>query len=116
MKNVDLTLKASTSQEWEFRRPDGSIVDVYWGPVISGQKLVDDVEFKSNLFVVASDAIAGEMEGAGLYSSASSLNTPWIVVKGVSDWGDGKKHKDYQMLAATAAASLTKLALNRLTF
>ena len=103
------------SQEWEFRRPDDSTVNVHIGPVISGQKLVDDVEFKRDLFFIAGDAIAGEMEGAGLYSSASS-KIPWIVVKGVSDWGDGKKHKDYQLLAAVTAVSLVKIALNRISF
>ncbi|MDO9066992.1 MAG: hypothetical protein Q7W05_00875 [Deltaproteobacteria bacterium] len=46
------------------------------------------------------------MEAAGLYASAARKKLDWIVVKGVADWGDGKKHKKYQKLAAAASCSL----------
>ncbi len=52
------------------------------------------------------EASSGEMEGAGVSGAAIRAHTEWIVVKGVSDWGDGLKHDGYQALAAASAADL----------
>jgi len=46
------------------------------------------------------------MEGAGLWAAADRAQIEWILVKAVCDWGDGKKHDGYQVMAASAAASL----------
>ena len=46
------------------------------------------------------------MEGCGLWASASRHKKSWILIKSVCDWGDGKKHKQYQQLAAASAVSL----------
>jgi nucleoside phosphorylase len=68
-----------------------------------------------------SQAVGGEMEGAGLYAAADSKNTAWILVKSICDWGDETKHDMYQPLAAAAATSLVhhvlsqKTALNELS-
>ncbi len=51
-------------------------------------------------------AIGGEMEGAGIWAASARNDTPWILVKGVCDWADGKKGKEYQEFAAAAAVSL----------
>ena len=56
-------------------------------------------------------AVGGEMEGAGVYAAASRENTAWVVVKAICDWGDGKKSKDYQELAARNAAAVIRAML-----
>jgi len=98
---------------WSFVKPDGSAVDIHEGPMLSGEKLVDDPDFKKDLFSQYPEAIAGEMEGAGIYAAAVRNKIPWIIVKAVSDWGDGKKHKDYQQMAAASSSSLTKFVFSQ---
>ena len=97
---------------WDFRRPDGIQSACRYGPLLSGEKLVDDPEFKASLFASFPQAIGGEMEGAGLGAAAIRFAVPWIVVKAICDWGDGEKNKKYQPLAAAAAASLVHHVLS----
>src|SRR5205823_7702372 len=76
------------------------------GPILSGEKLVDDPVFKADLFSRYPQAIGGEMKGVGLAAAAVRHGVPWILVKAICDWADGKKHKKHQPLAAAAAVSL----------
>lgn len=69
------------------------------GPLLSGEKLVDDSIFKQKLFLRFPETIGGEMEGAGLYSACSRNNIPWILIKSICDWGEGKSD-DGQELAS----------------
>ena len=91
---------------WSFCRPDGLKCERHVGPLLSGEKLVDDPVFKAELFDRYPQAIGGEMEGVGLAAAAVRHGVPWILVKAICDWADGKKHKKYQPLAAAAAVSL----------
>ena len=97
--------------DWSFSAPDGHEVHVYVGPLISGEKLIDQSDFKETLFDAFPQAIGGEMEGAGLYATASRFGVEWIVVKAVCDWADGSKSDNAQPLAAAAAASLVEHVL-----
>ncbi|NET59967.1 MAG: 5'-methylthioadenosine/S-adenosylhomocysteine nucleosidase [Symploca sp. SIO2E6] len=101
--------------EWEFYRPDGSPCNLIPGPVLSGDKLVDNPEFKADLFKRFPHAKGGEMEGIGFCSAANSLETPWILIKSICDWADGKKNDKHQPLAAAAAASLLLYVLSQRT-
>lgn len=94
--------------EWQFNRPDGSIVSKHFGPMLSGEKLVNDVEFKNLLTSEYPNAIGGEMESSGVWSSATKHSKQWIVLKSVCDWADGDKNDDYQALAAATSVSLCK--------
>ncbi|NEP11424.1 MAG: tetratricopeptide repeat protein [Symploca sp. SIO2C1] len=101
--------------EWEFYRPDGSSSSLIPGPVLSGDKLVDNPAFKADLFTRFPHAKGGEMEGIGFCSAANSLDTPWILIKSICDWADGKKSDKHQPLAAAAAASLLLYVLSQRT-
>ena len=94
------------SQTWSL---DGAAV--HQGIMLSGEKLVDNPDFKKQLLVLEPEAKGGEMEGAGLYSAATRRKVEWILVKAICDWGDGKKKDDYQKLAARNAVSLTQHVL-----
>jgi nucleoside phosphorylase len=74
---------------------------------------VDDPAFKAELFRKYPHAIGGEMEGVGLSAAAVRHGVPWILVKAICDWGDGKKHKKHQPLAAAAAVSLVHHVLSQ---
>lgn len=100
--------------EFSFKRPDGTDVQYHVGPILSGEKLIDEPEYKRELIKeFPNECIGGEMEGAGIYAAACHAGKEWIIVKGVSDWADGNKHDDYQEMAAAAAASLAFCVLNR---
>jgi nucleoside phosphorylase len=80
------------------------------GLILSGEKLVDNLDFRSRLLQVEPEAIGGEMEGAGLYSAAYRKKVDWIVVKAICDWADGKKSDNKernQQIAAQNAAAFT---------
>lgn len=80
-------------------------VNIHTGPILTGEVLVDNKEFRDNLFAVFPDAIGGEMEGTGVYAACQTKNIPWIVVKAICDWADGYKDKKQQEFAAFASFS-----------
>lgn len=96
---------------WDFRRPDNTAVKIHTGPILSGDKLIDDQSFKTSLTREFPTAIGGEMEGHGFYTAAEERGVDWIVVKAVCDWADGAKGKQYQEMAAAAAVSLCEHVL-----
>lgn len=102
----ELINRIKNTLDWNFQRPDKSNVEKHIGNVLSGEKLVDDLSFKNGLITQFPQVIGGEMEGSGLWAAASRHKKSWILIKSVCDWGDGKKHKDYQQLAAASAVSL----------
>lgn len=111
--NATLLNRFRNARTWHFTRPDGKECALLIDPLLSGEKLVDNLAFKRQLFQVHPQAIGGEMEGAGVCSAAGSVGVPWILVKSICDWGDGKKHKRYQTLAAAASASLVHHVLSQ---
>jgi nucleoside phosphorylase len=98
---------------WEFYQPDGRRCEVQIGPILSGEKLVDNACFKAQLFKSHPSAIGGEMEGIGVASAAGRKRCEWIVVKAICDWGDGSKTKEHQSFAAASAASLLLYVLTQ---
>lgn len=85
-----------------------------FGLILSGEKLVDNLAFRTQLLELAPEAIGGEMEAAGLYTASQNAKTDWIMVKAICDWADGKKDenkKEYQALAAKNAAEFVAFAL-----
>ncbi len=98
---------------WSFGNPGGlESVEAHFGAILTGEKLVNNLEFREALLDRWPDAIGGEMEGAGVAAAATAAGIPWIVVKGVMDWGDGKKNDDYKQLAAAAAAAFVGAILS----
>ncbi len=84
------------------------------GLLLSGEKLVDNVDYRSQLLNLESEAVGGEMEGAGLYASCQDNKVDWIIIKSICDWGDGKKFKnkkERQLKAARSAANFLLQAL-----
>lgn len=77
--------------------------------LLTGEKLIDNIDYKKKLFSSHPEARGGEMEGLGVYSSADKHRKPWIVVKSICDWADGNKNSDTkkedQKLAALSSLS-----------
>jgi len=105
-------LRVTNSTE---RRRSKDWPKVHFGLIISGQKLVDNLDYRESLKSLSPEAIGGEMEGTGVYASANAAKTDWIVVKGICDWGHKKNQADKdtcQKLAAKNAAVVLKASLN----
>ncbi|MFB2877755.1 hypothetical protein [Floridanema aerugineum] len=113
--NTTLLNRFENVQNWKFDRPDRSYSKIIIGPILSGEKLIDDPVFKASLFKQFPQAVGGEMEGAGLCAASGRVGTAWILIKSICDWGDGKKHKKHQPLAAAAAADLVHYVLSQKT-
>ena len=111
--NATLQNRFENTMDWHFERPDGQSCTLHHGQILSGDKLVDDLKFKTFLFNHFPEAIGGEMEGAGLAAAAGRSGVPWILVKAICDWGDGQKHGKHQPLAAAAAVSLVHHVLSQ---
>jgi nucleoside phosphorylase/predicted MPP superfamily phosphohydrolase len=98
--------------DWRYMSDQGDEINFHVGPLLSGEKLIDQAKYKEELFGAFPQAIGGEMEGAGLCAVAARTNTEWLIVKGICDWADGTKSDDAQSLAAHAAASLVHHVLS----
>jgi nucleoside phosphorylase len=48
------------------------------------------------------EAIAGEMEAAGIASAADREKIEFIVIKGICDWGENKDKKNQELAARNA--------------
>lgn len=107
--------RPSASARLLARFEDGELywseTEIRFGLVLSGDKLVDNVDFREQLRKLEPEAIGGEMEGAGLYASAVRHHVDWILVKAICDWADGKKHENKKQRQATAAQNAARFAI-----
>jgi len=97
--------------------PEGKSGDKPQGILLlSGDKLVDNVDFRDQLLDLFPEAEAGEMEASGIYSATREEERRWMVIKAICDYADGKKKEnkeERQKLAAEKAARFTFFLLDR---
>jgi nucleoside phosphorylase len=100
---------------WSFKTGKTRVAKKHVGLLLSGEKLVDNEQFKKNLVKDYRASIGGDMEAFGLYVAAKRRGvSEWLVVKSICDWGDGNKFqqkKFRQSQAAKAAVSLCRCVL-----
>lgn len=96
----------SQARALTLRRPGPA---VHFGPVLSLNTLVDNPEERLRLRTLDEEAVAGEMELAGLYAAAAATKCDWILVKGISDWGVGKTQEQQPRAARNAAEFVADL-------
>lgn len=89
--------------------------EVHFGVLLSGEKLVDNVDYRSSLLKLESEAVGGEMEGAGVYTSSHDHKIDWIIVKAICDWADGQKGKNKKARQEKAAASAAAFVAHALS-
>jgi nucleoside phosphorylase len=81
---------------------------IYYGLIASGTKLMKDALVRDRL-AAAKDVLCFEMEAAGLMN-----HFPCLVIRGICDYSDSHKNKEWQGYAAMAAAAYTKDLLCRI--
>lgn len=91
--------------DWKFKVAENLFSDAHFGLILSGEKLIDNLEFRNEQVQKYPEAIGGEMEGGGFYASSSRKGVEWIIIKGICDWASGKNDK-FHVLAAEASVSL----------
>ncbi|UKZ49278.1 hypothetical protein TrVGV298_003523 [Trichoderma virens] len=77
---------------------------VHYGLIASGNQVIKDAAFRDKLNEsLGGSVLCIEMEAAGLIN-----NFPCIVIRGICDYADSHKNKDWQEYAAAVAAAYAK--------
>lgn len=92
------------SYKWKYEHN----VNCYVGDIISSTVLVNNPQKKKEIFGLYNNQPVGyEMEGIGAFRVCRNNNIQqWIIIKGISDFGDGHKKDKYQIKASENAVSL----------
>lgn len=88
--------------------------NVTTGLVLSGEKLVDNFDYRSYLKSLEPEAIGGEMEGAGVYVASQDQKIDWIIIKSICDWADGNKSHDKESRQKMAAKNAVEFLIHAL--
>lgn len=105
-----LNLLKSSEVKW------GGNAALRFGPILTGDKLVDNIDYRDQLRAFEPEAVGGEMEGAGLYVACQTRKVDWILVKGICDWADGKKGVNKEERQALAAKNAAEFVVHALRF
>lgn len=84
---------------------------VWPGVILSGDKLIDNLDYRNQLLEFESEAVGGEMEGTGVYVASHDHKVDWIVIKAICDWADGKKSKNKRKRQQKAAINAAEFVL-----
>ena len=84
---------------------------VFPGCILSSSALLNDKDIKQGLEKESQTLIGVEMEGWVLFTAFKDIKS--IIIKGISDYGDGTKAKDWQLTAAKAAVDYAHFKLER---
>ncbi|OJJ80314.1 5'-methylthioadenosine/S-adenosylhomocysteine nucleosidase family protein [Aspergillus glaucus CBS 516.65] len=102
----------STSLRMELNRTPRKPGDscVHYGLIASGDQVIKDAKFRDSLNKsLSGKVLCVEMEAAGLMNSF-----PCIVIRGICDYADSQKNKEWQEYAAAVAAAYVKELLEYL--
>ena len=94
------------NKRWEHFISDDVKADLSFTRLLSGEELVDNLEYRNSLISEFPDSKGGEMEGIGLHSACGKID--WILVKGICDFADGNKNSNKvtnQQIAIESALS-----------
>ncbi|WP_432197658.1 hypothetical protein [Streptomyces sp. bgisy027] len=84
---------------------------VLFGQILSGEKLIDNRAFRSQLHEAFPGAKGGEMEGYGFAAACVRHDIDWFFVKAVCDFADGEKSFDGQSRQSKAAAAASEFCV-----
>jgi nucleoside phosphorylase len=98
--------RPSPGQETEFEQHVTSTAALRVATIASGDKLLrDPAKLRAVRAQIHGKIEAGEMEAAGVVAACSRRGIPWLVVRGISDFGDEFKNDAFHGYAAGMAAA-----------
>jgi nucleoside phosphorylase len=108
--NADCTEVCNTSdlELRDKRKIEGNDLVIHYGQIASANQLMKDATIRDKL-ANEKDILCFEMEAAGLMN-----HFPCLVIRGICDYSDTHKNKDWQGYAAMAAAAYAKDLLREL--
>ncbi|WP_437785789.1 protein kinase domain-containing protein [Sorangium sp. So ce1097] len=83
-----------------------SAVKIHRGTIASGEKLVRDAARMQEIRDLYAKIIAVDMESAGIVAACRRGAIPWLVIRGISDFGDAHKDDHFHDRAAGTAAAV----------
>lgn len=95
-----------TQMLYHERRKGDQIPQVHYGFIASGNKVITSSEERERLSI-DNDVVCYEMEATGI-----TEGFPCIVIRGISDYADGRQHDGWQKYAAATAAAYVHQLLN----
>lgn len=84
---------------------------VHKGTIVTGDQYISS-EKRAQELKENHDAIACEMEGAAIAVVCRQYETPFVVIRALSDKADGHAHKSYENFADTAAYNSSRIILD----
>ncbi|KID95301.1 Pfs, NB-ARC and Ankyrin domain protein, partial [Metarhizium majus ARSEF 297] len=90
------------------RTRDGDTPNIHYGLIASANQLMKNAQVRDRL-ALKKNILCFEMEAAGLMSSF-----PCLIIRGICDYSDSHKNKDWQGYAAMAAAAYAKDLLSQI--
>jgi nucleoside phosphorylase len=103
-------------RDWEYSLPKEKKAKFEICDIFSGEKLIDNTDFRQNLQRNFPTAKGGEMEGAGVYAACQDKKVEWVIVKSICDFADGQKKVGKtakQNLAINVALNLCQHLFNQ---
>ncbi|WP_158625135.1 protein kinase domain-containing protein [Corallococcus terminator] len=95
----------TAGKEEEFRSRVTSTITARAATIASGEKLLrDPAKLRAVRQEQHGKVEVGEMEAAGLVAACRRANIPWLVIRGISDFGDQFKDDRFHQFACRAAA------------
>ncbi|KAL9074020.1 MAG: hypothetical protein Q9157_004546 [Trypethelium eluteriae] len=89
------------------QRRDSELPEIHYGAIASGSEVIKNARVRDRISEALGGVLCFEMEAAGLMN-----NFPCIVIRGICDYADSHKNKDWQPYAAAAAAAYAKELLS----
>lgn len=109
VKNWELKFHDSYSKldksKVPFDRRRKLIPKLYKSVILAGDKLLANGELPAMRKEFHDKIRAIEMEGSGFARVCRDYNIPWLVFRGISDYGDLTKRDEWQFLAALSAST-----------
>lgn len=111
------------SREWKEHNLYEEETCIELCPLLTGEKLVDNIEKRNELKRLYPEYRGGEMEGMGIASASEDKKKPWILIKSICDFADGKKGSSpdeeglkirKQIAAANSAVKACDIALTKI--
>jgi nucleoside phosphorylase len=84
--------------------------------ILTGGRLIDEIDYRNQLLAFEREAVGGDMEGAGLYVSSHEHKVDWIVIKAICDWADGNKSKNKTTRQKKAAKNAAQFVIQALQY
>jgi nucleoside phosphorylase len=107
VNNNDTCADCDTSRIVSRPPRDDSGITVHYGLIASGNQVIKHGTKRDEISKDLGGALCFEMEAAGLMN-----NFPCIVIRGICDYADSHKNKQWQEHAAATAAAFAKELLN----